>query len=267
MRKPNPFQGPAPPRENSPFDGVLLVDKPAGPTSHDVVAAVRRRTRIRKVGHGGTLDPQATGLLILLLGRGTKLSEEFLTLDKAYEGTMRLGVATDSHDAQGQVVAEADPSGITREQVESALLEHRGDLYQTPPMVSAVKVDGVPLYKRARKGQTVARKPRLIHVYEFRLTDFSPPDARFVIRCTKGTYVRTLCADIGDALGCGAHLTVLRRTQCGEFSVEDAMPLDDILALDPEGLQDRVLPMRMFARSARRGRSGHAPQPRSGPAA
>lgn len=251
MPRKNPYHTPAAPRAHSALDGVLLVDKPAGPTSHDVVAAVRRTFGIRKVGHGGTLDPQATGLLIVLLGKGTKLSDEFIGSDKVYEGVMRLGITTDSHDADGNITSESDPGGITPEQVAAAFRSHTGDQYQTPPMVSAVKVDGVPLYKRARKGQIVERKPRFIHVYEFRLLDFSLPDARFLVRCTKGAYVRTLCADIGEGLGCGAHLAELRRTSCGDHGLEDAAALSDILALTPDRLAARVIPMYAFARGAR----------------
>jgi len=236
-----------PRREWLTLDGVLPVDKPSGPTSHDIVARVRRLFRIRKVGHGGTLDPQATGLLVLLLGRATKLSHRFLGSDKTYEGTLRLGIATDSHDAQGAVVKEADPTGVTAAQVEAEMDRRHGDLYQTPPMVSAVKVNGVPLYKRARKGQSVEREPRLIHIYEFRLLAFDPPRATFRIQCTKGTYVRTLCAEIGDALGCGAHLESLRRTACGELTIDDALPAADVFRMDAETLAKSVLPVRRFA--------------------
>ncbi|MBN1556975.1 MAG: tRNA pseudouridine(55) synthase TruB [Lentisphaerae bacterium] len=239
---------PAPPRGLEPYDGVLVVDKPAGPTSHDVVDRIRRTFQIRKVGHGGTLDPQATGLLIVLVGRGTKLSSLFLGSDKTYEGTLRLGVATDSQDAQGRVTAERDPSGVTRDRLEAEMARFRGDLYQTPPMVSAVKVDGVPLYKRARRGQTVKREPRLVHVYAFDLTDFRPPYADFVLRCSKGTYARTLCADVGEALGCGAHLHALRRTRSGDIDIAAAVPLDALLELSREALYERILPMHRFTR-------------------
>lgn len=246
--KPPPaFRAPTQPRSIDPFDGVLLVDKPAGPTSHDVVDAVRRRFSLPKVGHGGTLDPQATGLLVLLLGRATKLADTFTSSDKAYEGTLVLGVSTDSFDADGKVVREADFSAITREQVEERMHAMRGDLMQTPPMVSAVKVDGVPLYKLARRGQTVERKARLVHIYELTLRTFSPPAADFTIRCTKGTYVRSICADIGDALGCGAHLRALRRTQSGSFAVQDAAPLDALLKLSRDELQLRVVTLRTLA--------------------
>ena len=224
-----------------PLDGLLLVDKPAGPTSHDIVAQIRRRFRIPKVGHGGTLDPMATGLLIILLGKGTKISERVMGHDKTYEGVFRLGIETDSQDADGQVVAEKDASAVTAAQVAEQLRLRLGDQMQTPPMVSAVKVAGVPLYKLARQGQTVERQPKLIHVYRFDLLDFTPPDVRFVVECTKGTYVRTLAHDIGQALGTGAHLVQLRRTKIGRFDLADAAPLDDLLARP--SLEDKVLPL------------------------
>ncbi len=241
------FNQPAPPRETTPHDGVLIVDKPAGMTSHDVVDVVRKVLGIRRVGHGGTLDPRATGLLIILTGKGTKLSNRFLSSDKTYEGTLHLGVSTDSHDADGNVVAEADYSAVTREQLEDEMRKLTGDLMQTPPMVSAVKVDGVPLYKHARKGKTVERKSRLIHVYEFTLHDFDPPRADFIVRCTKGTYVRTLCADVGEALDCGAHLAALRRTECGELTLEDAITVDDIREMTREELYRHIVPVREFS--------------------
>lgn len=230
-----------------PFDGILLVDKPAGPTSHDVVDRIRRHFRFKKVGHGGTLDPAATGLLVILLGRGTRLSARFMSSDKTYEGVMKLGASTDSHDADGQVLREADPSGVTREKLEQEMAGFRGDMYQTPPMVSAVKVAGVPLYKLARKGEDVERKPRLIHIYEFRLLDFTPPRASFVLRCTKGTYVRTLCHDIGERLGVGAHLERLRRTESAGYTIDRAIPLDTLLQRETLQLMDLVIPMHAVA--------------------
>jgi len=246
-------------QRTDPFDGILLVDKPAGPTSHDVVDRIRRHFRLKKVGHGGTLDPAATGLLIILLGRGTRLSERFMSSDKTYEGTLRLGIATDSQDADGKVLSEADPSAVTRGQIEEEMSAFKGDIYQTPPMVSAVKIEGVPLYKLARRGQEVERKPRLIHIYEFRLLDYAPPRASFVLRCTKGTYVRTLCHDIGEKLGCGAHLERLRRSECGGFSVTQAVPLDRLLALEQIQLLDVVIPAHVVAAS-----TAH-PDPRAQP--
>jgi len=239
---------PAPPQQIDPCDGVLLVDKPAGPTSHDIVDAIRGVFGFRKVGHGGTLDPMATGLLLILIGRGTKLSGTFLGSDKTYEGTMRLGATTDSQDAQGVITSQREWNHITREQVEAAMIAHKGDQFQTPPMVSAVKVDGAPLYKSARKGKTVERKARLIRVYSFPLLDFTPPSVRFRVRCTKGTYVRTLCADIGDELGCGAHLTQLERTQSGDLSIDAASPLENILKLSKDELLKKIIPIRQFMR-------------------
>ena len=238
---------PSPPRAPDPWDGVLLVDKPSGPTSHDVVAKVRRHFQIKKVGHGGTLDPMATGLLIILLGKGTKLSGQIMGSDKVYEGTMRLGISTDTQDGDGQVVSERDSSAVTRDQLLEEMKKRTGDLQQVPPMVSAIKKDGVPLYKLARRGQTVEREPRLIHVYQFHLIDFAPPVVSFRLRCTKGTYVRTLCADIGDALGCGAHLASLRRTESGTFRLADSISLDDLLQLNTSDLAGRIIPSTAFS--------------------
>ena len=232
---------PPAPLSLGPDDGLLLVDKPSGPTSHDIVAKIRRQFRIAKVGHGGTLDPMATGLLILLLGKGTKISERVMGHDKTYEGTLRLGIETDSQDADGRIVAERDAAAVTAEQVAGQMKARLGDQMQMPPMVSAIKIQGVPLYKLARKGETVERPPKLIHVYRFELLDFSPPDVRFVVECTKGTYVRTLAHDIGQALGVGAHLVQLRRTKIGRFDVAGAVTLDELLARPT--LEGRIMPL------------------------
>ncbi len=237
---------PAPPQQIDPFDGVLVVDKPSGPTSHDVVDIIRREFGFKKVGHGGTLDPQATGLLIILIGKGTKLSEKIMGQDKEYEGTAKLGAATDSQDAQGKIISEAGYDHITREQVESAMVKFTGDIEQIPPMVSAVKVDGVPLYRHARKGRTIERQPKLIHIYEFRMTGFRPPEIDFVVRCTKGTYVRTICADMGEMLGCGAYLNSLRRTCSGSIRIDKALALDDVLKMKREELVGHIIPLRNF---------------------
>ena len=224
-----------------PNDGLLLVDKPSGPTSHDIVAKLRHRFRIPKVGHGGTLDPMATGLLIILLGKGTKISERVMGHDKTYEGVLRLGVETDSQDADGQIVAEKDAAAITAEQVAEQMKARLGDQMQMPPMVSAIKIKGVPLYKLARKGETVERPPKLIHLYRFDLLDFTPPDVRFVVECTKGTYVRTLAHDVGQSLGVGAHLVQLRRTKIGQLDVAKAFALDDLLA--GSSLDGKIIPL------------------------
>ena len=251
----------APPESLDSLDGVLVVDKPSGPTSHDIVDKIRRHFGLKKVGHGGTLDPQATGVLVMLLGRGTKLSQIFMGSDKTYEGIMRLGIATDSQDAQGKVVREGDWVPVTREQVEAEMRKMTGDIMQTPPMVSAVKLDGVPLYKRARKGEVVERKPKLIHVYELVLKQFTPPRVDFSIRCTKGTYVRTICADMGDALGCGAHLEALRRVESGQLHVRDAMTMEKVLAMNREELRHAVIPISRFSsRGLDAPAGGSAPQ-------
>jgi len=224
-------------------DGVLLVDKPTGPTSHDIVHKIRRTFRIEKVGHGGTLDPNATGLLIILLGKGTKLSAQLMGSDKTYAGVMRLGRTTTTQDRDGDILEEKPWDQVTREQVEAQTAALTGDLFQTPPMVSAIKIGGVPLYKLARKGQEVERKPRFIHVYRFAVTDWAPPLVSFEVACTKGTYVRTLVHDIGAAIGCGASLEALCRTRSGTFSVDDALPLDDIVKMTSDQLAARVIPI------------------------
>jgi len=225
------------------FHAILPVDKPSGMTSHDVVARIRGRFGFKKVGHGGTLDPMATGLLIILLGRKcTRLSQDIMGGDKSYEGQMRLGIATNTQDCDGEIVSEGDPSGITAEMIEAEMAKWRGDIQQIPPMVSAIKMNGVPLYKLARKDKEIEREPRLRHVYAFELLDYHPPLANFRLKCTKGTYVRTLCADIGESLACGAHLAALRRTASGGFSIESATPLKEILQMDLDQLESLALP-------------------------
>ena len=230
------------------FDGILLVDKPKGPTSHDVVDAIRRRFHIKRVGHCGTLDPMATGLLVLILGRATKLAEKFAGDDKTYLGTLVLGTETDTQDADGQVIATHEMPLLSQEQVEKVFATFRGDLMQTPPMYSAKKIGGQTLYKLARKGKEIERQPRLIHIYDLRIIalDLSPQTAgepwiRFEVSSSKGTYVRTLAADIGHALGCGAHLSEIRRLRSGRFSINDAHPLAGILSRSPEDLRQWLI--------------------------
>lgn len=234
-------------QEFSSLDGAILVDKPAGPTSHDVVDAIRRRFGIKKVGHCGTLDPNATGLLIIVLGRGTKLSEKLMSSDKVYEGTVKLGETTDSYDADGELAASLPVPPLTLDQLNATAGEFVGDLMQTPPMVSAVKKDGVPLYKLARKGMEVPREPKLIHIYSFRFNSYEEPLGRFRIACTKGTYVRSLAHELGQKVGCGAHLAELRRVNSGKFDVADAAPLDHILNLPAADLEKRVIPFLKLA--------------------
>jgi tRNA pseudouridine55 synthase len=229
-------------QEFSPLDGAVLIDKPAGPTSHDVVDAIRRKFGIPKVGHCGTLDPNATGLLIIVLGRGTKLSEKLMSDDKVYEGAVKFGETTNSYDADGEMTASLPVPPITLDQLNEAAAGYIGDQMQTPPMVSAIKQGGVPLYKLARKGLDVPREPRLIHIYNFRFSDYREPLAQFRIACTKGTYVRSLAHDLGQKFGCGAHLATLRRVACGKFDVTAASTLDAILKLTATELEKRVIP-------------------------
>jgi len=234
-------------QEFSALDGAILIDKPAGPTSHDVVDAIRRHFGIKKVGHCGTLDPNATGLLIIVLGRGTKLSEKLMSDDKLYEGTMKFGETTNSYDADGELVASLPVPPITVEQLNEAALPFIGDQMQTPPMVSAVKIGGVPLYKLARKGIEVEREARLIHIYKFSFSKYEEPIGHFALACTKGTYVRTVTHELGQKLGCGAHLATLRRVVSGKFNVAQAIPLDAVLKLTPLELEKRVMPFLKLA--------------------
>jgi len=199
------------PRRPTP-DGILLVDKPQGLTSHDVVARARRALGTRKVGHAGTLDPMATGLLVMLIGKATRISHQLMAQDKEYLGEATLGVVTDTQDAEGETRETNPVPVITEAQVRAALASMVGDQFQVPPMHSAKKIGGQKLYDLARKGVEVVREPRAIRIAEFELTDPSRPLATFRAAVSKGTYVRTLAADIGERLGCGAHLVALRRT-------------------------------------------------------
>ena len=230
-----------------PFDGAVLIDKPAGPTSHDVVDALRRAFGLEKAGHCGTLDPNATGLLIIVLGKGTKLSEKLMSDDKVYEGAIKFGETTDSYDAGGELVSSSPVPPLTLEELNAAAASFQGDLMQTPPMVSAVKIKGVPLYKMARKGIEVERKARLIHIYSFHFASYCEPLGQFRIACTKGTYVRALAHEIGQKIGCGAHLASLRRVVSGKFDVRDSIPFEDALKLSSSELQKRVLPFLKLA--------------------
>ena len=233
----------------SALDGAILVDKPAGPTSHDVVDAIRRKFGIKKVGHCGTLDPNATGLLIIVLGRGTKLSEKLMGDDKVYEGTIKFGIATNSYDSDGEILETKPVPLLTLEQLNELASQFIGDQMQMPPMVSAIKKDGVPLYKLARKGIEVEREPRLIHIYNFRFANYSEPLGEFRLACTKGTYVRSVAHELGQKIGCGAHLATLRRSVSGKFDVADAKPLDEILKMSLNELEKRVIPFLKLASS------------------
>ena len=229
-------------RAPDPYDGILLVDKPSDWTSHDVVAKIRNFFKLSKCGHAGTLDPLATGLLVLLIGKGTKMSDQIMNGDKVYEGTLHLGVTTNSQDADGEILEEKEASHITREMVENVIADKfMGPIEQIPPMVSAIKKDGVALYKLARKGQEVEREPRKIEVFEFDILEFENPLVKFRVKSTKGTYVRTLAHDIGNELGVGGSLDALRRTDSGTLSVDKAFTMDEILKCDKETLVEKMI--------------------------
>ena len=208
-------------------DGLLLVDKPAGITSHDAVARVRRALGTRKVGHAGTLDPMATGLLAIGVGRATRLLRFLGDLPKTYMGEGLLGIETDTLDAEGVVVRERPADEVTADQLRTAMAALTGSIEQVPPAYSAVKVNGERLYHAARRGEAIQAPARSVRVDAFDLLWFDRPRFGFAVRCSGGTYVRTLVADAGAALGCGAHLTALRRTAIGPFTVEGARPPDD----------------------------------------
>ena len=213
------------------MNGFLIVDKPAGMTSHDAVARVRRALGVKRIGHAGTLDPDATGVLVLGVGRGTRLLQFLSASDKEYVADVVFGVETTTQDAAGEVLATIDASSLTRDDVESALARFHGEIEQVPPMVSAVKVGGERLYKRALRGEEVERAPRRVSIFAIVLEEFSPGErarARIRVRCSKGTYIRTLAHDLGRALGVGAHVGSLRRTASGTFSEQDAVALDAV---------------------------------------
>lgn len=217
-------------------------------TSHDVVAITRRALNTKKVGHCGTLDPLATGLLLITIGRGTKIQDLLMSEDKEYVGTLELGKTTDSQDADGEVTSTAPVPDLDREQIDAAFAKFHGDFYQTPPMVSAIKKDGVPLYKLARQGKVVEREPRFVHVYAHEILAVRLPEIDFRVVCSKGFYVRTYAFEIGQELGCGAHLKALRRTKSGRFDVEGAVTVAELKAGPTEAVAERVLSLPAVSR-------------------
>jgi tRNA pseudouridine55 synthase len=206
-------------------DGIINVNKPPGRTSFSVVAQLKRLSGAKRAGHAGTLDPDATGVLPVCLGRGTRVIEYLMDTSKGYRAEIALGAATDTYDAAGQVTMRGDASGITPEQIEAALEQFRGSIRQTPPMYSALKMNGRPLYELARAGVTVERKSRPVKIHKLEITAWQPPVLSVDVECSKGTYIRSLAHDLGEALGCGGHLKSLVRTRCGIFTIEDAVPL------------------------------------------
>ena len=211
-------------------DGVLPVDKPKGLTSFDVVRAVRRATGVKRVGHAGTLDPMATGLLVLLVGRGTKVSEQVMHWPKEYTGTIRLGEETASYDAETPVLRRVDASGVSEQNIRSATNRFVGTITQLTPAYSAVRINGERSYKKARRGEHVQRPPRIVTVTSLEITDVRESDVDFRLRCSAGTYVRAIAHDLGADLGVGGHLTALRRTKIGDLSAEGAWQLSDLEA-------------------------------------
>lgn len=228
-----------PPKE---LEGVLLVDKPVDHTSHDVVARLRGKLKMKRIGHAGTLDPLATGLLVILVGKATRISQYLMSVDKEYSGTVELGKVTNTQDAEGEVLETRPVPPLTEAEVRAAMQSMMGDQYQLPPMFSAIKIDGVPLYKKAREGEEVEREPRFIRVMRFDLTRWASPELDFSVQCTKGTYVRTLAHDLGQKLGCGGHLKALRRESSGHLSVAQALPLEQLLAMPLPDLEKRLIP-------------------------
>ncbi len=236
--------GRRPKSRNPDLDGVLVVDKPAGMTSHDVVAVVRRATGQRKAGHTGTLDPDATGVLVICMGRATRLVRFLQAGQKTYEARMVLGLATWTQDAAGDPTFEADASGVTEVAVCEALTRQTGEIDQIPPMVSAIKIDGERLHEKARRGEVVEREPRRITVHSIILDEFVPgerAEASFMVTCSAGTYVRTIAHDVGEDLGVGGSLTTLRRTANGQFTVDDAYSLDQIVDAGEDGIGELLL--------------------------
>lgn len=209
-------------------DGILLIDKPSGITSHDVVEIVRRRLKTEKVGHSGTLDPVATGVLVLLIGKATKLFSKFVHFDKEYEATLKLGATTSTGDSEGKVLCEKDASNIREEDIRKVFTRFVGEREQVPPMVSAIKHRGRRLYELARQGIEVDRKARLIKIYDLKIRDLRLPEVDFYVKCTKGTYIRRLGEEIGEELGVGGFISRIRRISLGPFNISDAIKIEDI---------------------------------------
>lgn len=209
-------------------EGILIIDKPEGITSHDVVFKVRRKLRIKKVGHAGTLDPLATGVLVVLLGKSTKLSSQFIAFDKSYRATLILGTITNSADIQGEVVLQKPYHHLSKENIIKAVQNFQGESQQIPPMISAVKHNGQRLYELARQGIEVERKARLIKIDRIHVEEINLPYIKIDVDCSKGTYIRQLASDIGEFLGCGACISQIQRTKVGHFKLEDAVKIEDL---------------------------------------
>jgi len=256
------------------LSGVVVVNKPSGPTSFDVVRRLKGLFKVKRVGHTGTLDPTATGVLPICVGEATKVAGFIADGEKEYEATVRFGQVTDTQDAAGRVLETRPIEGVTEDRVREALLSFVGLIEQTPPMYSARKIEGKRLYELARAGEEVEREPRTVNVDEARMTFFQPPDCGIFVRCSKGTYLRTLAHDLGARLGSGAHLRELRRTRVGPFGIEESVGLDELMAAAKQGKDelarylkplDRALDglaeLRLDAQLTRRVAHGHTPGP------
>ncbi|HYZ88905.1 MAG TPA: tRNA pseudouridine(55) synthase TruB [Myxococcales bacterium] len=254
--------------------GVVVVNKPSGPTSFDVVRRVKGLFKVKRVGHTGTLDPTATGVLPICVGAATKVAGFIAEGEKEYEATVRFGQITDTQDAAGRVLETRPVDGLSEDRIREALRSFVGLIEQTPPMYSARKIEGKRLYELARAGEEVERTPRAVNVDEARLTFFQPPDCGIFVRCSKGTYLRTLAHDLGMRLGCGAHLRDLRRVRVGPFGIDESVGLDELMAAAKEGREaltrhlkplDRALSdlaeLRMDPQLSRRVAHGHTPGP------
>ncbi len=225
------------------MDGILIVDKPQGMTSHDVVDLIRRRFGLKKAGHAGTLDPMATGVLVMLLGKATKLSDLLMAHDKEYHAEMTLGRSSDTGDAWGKLEVTESKVELSADSIHEAFKKFTGEIYQTPPMYSAIKHNGKKLYELARKGITVEVKPRKITIEKLDIMNISLPIIEFKTLCSKGTYIRQLVIDIGKELGYGAHLSKLRRTRSGDFKIEDALRLDELEQMSGTELEKKLVKM------------------------
>lgn len=224
-------------KDKNNISGIIVIDKPKGLTSHDAVDFIRKQFKIKKVGHCGTLDPIATGVLVMLLGSATKLASRYLNDDKKYLCTMKLGASTDTQDAEGRITSQKPLDEITADRIKKTINSFKGETMQVPPMVSAKHHKGVRLYKLARKGVEVDRQPNKINIYDIKVLSIDIPYVDFVLRSSKGTYIRTLCHDIGEKLGCGAHMYNLRRLASGNFLIENIHTLDELRQLGTEGLR------------------------------
>ena len=221
--------------------GILVLNKPKGITSHDVVNIVRRLFRIKKVGHAGTLDPIATGVLVILIGEATKRFDLLINGDKEYVARLRLGVVTDTGDAFGKVISSSQSQGLDKDLIEKTIMDFKGEIEQVPPMFSAVKFKGKSLYKWARKGITVPRKTRKITIKDISIKEISLPDIIFKVSCSRGTYIRQLCVDIGDRLGYGAHMAELKRIRAGDFHISQAVGIDELKSLSEDALHNVLI--------------------------